>query len=144
MLTVIKDESEKAAKKFSKSYLQSALRKKSSGSRCPTQSTEPPTNSGKKSKASLGRKQTTNTKVSFHDTTKFSNKNTKRNKLPDKPQPSNNNKKKKNTKNKSANDQKRTQNNGQQNKKPKQDRLAGKRKGVPNKNGSRKRAQQQK
>jgi hypothetical protein len=147
MLTIIQDKSEKAAKKVSKSYLQTAFRKKALGNRRHTTLlTEPTTKGGNKSKASSGKKLQTNRTVCFHGSTKQPTNNNN-NKPKDKPkttnkpkttttqrhQPSNNNGKgKRSTK---INNPKRT---------PQLGRRAGKRKDASNNNGLKKRTQRQK
>jgi hypothetical protein len=145
MLTIIQDKSEKAAKKVSKSYLQTALRKKSLGNqRHTTTPTEPTTKGGNKSKASLGKKPQTQKTVRFHGSTKQPTTTTNNNNKPkDKPkttnkpkttttqkhQPSNNNGKgKRSTK---INNSKSTSQLG---------RRAGKRKDATNDNGTKKKA----
>jgi hypothetical protein len=145
MLTVIQNESEKAAKKASKTYLQSALRKKSSGSRRQsTTSSEPTTAGGKRSKAATGtnKKPQTNKQVSFHDSTKAPKKNHPKPKSKDKPKTPNVTTKTSN--NNQTGKNKRQQNGSRNRSATAQNNRVGKRKGPSNENGRKKKARQQK
>lgn len=139
MLTVIQDESEKAAKKVSKTYLQSALRKKSLGSRRQTTApTEPTTKSGNESKATSSAKRPNNKKVRFHDNKGSSKKASKQNKSTDNARPTNNKKTSPKNPTKKTGKGKQPQKNHKDKGKHSPTRHAVKRKDASNANGNRK------
>ena len=151
MLALIQEESDKAAKKNCKSYLQSALRKKSSGSRRPTTATtEPTTKRGKKQKAELGNMKHDKKRVRFNNETETTNAASKPQTTRDKPNP---NKKAKNKKNemkdavvsnnkKAKSEKQRSTAKASRGSNKKQNGRGGKRKGETDVNTKRKKARQ--
>ena len=141
MLALIKDESEKAAKKTSKAYVQNALQKKSSGNHPPATATPTPTTAGgKKSKNKSGDSKRNNKKVSFKEKAEAG---TKAPASPDKPKQTKN--KKRNTDNnkkeaKNAKRRPKQQTNNTSDKKS--NRRGDKRKGKEKESGGKKKQKQ--